>query len=104
MMKSGNESMWASVVVQQQVVSTRDLLPAWPLLKAKGPSSYTSASRSSIDVLEAKRPLCCLQEGREVSMNLKVLDPLQSALFAVSELVQSCRVVFDFEKNMEDHI
>ena len=30
---------------------------------------------------------------------LKVLDPLQSALFAVSELVQSCRVVFDLEKH-----
>ena len=77
----------------------KDLLPGWPLLKAKGPITYTSASKSSIDVLGAKRPLCWLQDGQEVNMNLKVLDQLQSALFAVSELVQSCRVVFDLEKH-----
>eukprot|EP00973_Karenia_brevis_P006213 846705-Karenia_brevis.AAC.1 len=34
----------------------KDALPNWPLLKAKGPSTYTSAAKSTTEVLGAKRP------------------------------------------------
>ena len=74
-------------------------LPEWPLLKAKGPSSYKSAARTSVDVLGVKRPLIALQDGTEATVNMRVLEPLHKSLFAVSELIKSCRVVFDLEEH-----
>ena len=46
-----------------------------------------------------KKPICLLQGNMELQMNVKVLDPLQSTLFAVSQLVQMSKVVFDLEKH-----
>ena len=63
-----------------------------------GAEKYTAASGSEVGVLGIRRPLCWFQDDSQHVINVKVLAPLNRALFAVSELVKTCKVVFDSEE------
>lgn len=77
----------------------KDKLTEWPLMTASGAQSYTTASGQTTEVLGRRQLQAWFQNGTENMVNVKVLDPLHKALFAVSELIRTCKVVFDLEEH-----
>ena len=75
--------------------TAKDKLTQWPLLQATGVDSYTSASGETTKALGSRKVQAWFQNDTQAMVNMKVLDPLHKTLFAVSDLIKSCRVVFD---------
>ena len=67
----------------------------YPTESSDDTRSFTNASGDSAQLVGVKEIVCGLQGGTLHRVRLQVLDPLRKALFSVSELLHSCRVVFD---------
>ena len=103
-LKEQTEAGWERVNVGIDSCAATSCIPesnaaSWPLLKTAGATSYTTASGESVEVLGARRPLAWFQDHSQHLVNVKVLPALHKALFAVSDLVKSSKVVFDNEDN-----
>ena len=71
----------------------------FPTESSENTRTFTNASGDSAPLVGVKEVVFGLQNGTKYRMRLQVLDPLRKTLFSVSELLHSCRIVFDTPEN-----
>ena len=73
-----------------------DIAVILPLPESVVAKSFTSASGTSVKVVGTRKRLAWFQDDSQHLVTLNVFRPLHKSLIAANELIQSCRLVFDF--------